>query len=83
MESHARNVEVLDGMKAATSEISVPVTRFAESMRALDIRVGMHNYVGFDGEPVVLVVARESRAAEVERLVDGLMGDDWQADSNA
>lgn len=41
-----RNAEVLAGMRAATSRIAVPVTEFGEALRALDIRIGMHNYEG-------------------------------------
>lgn len=78
-----RNKEVLDGMRSATHMIADPVTSFAETMRSLDIRVGMHNYVGFDGEPVVLVIAREDRAAEIEAAVNAVMDDAWQADSKA
>lgn len=81
MSSRERNDQILDGMSAASERIAPAVTRFAEALQELGIRVGLHNYEGFEGEPVLLVVARGDRATEIERLIDEYMGEDWQADS--
>jgi hypothetical protein len=78
-----RNEEILDEMTRNVLLIEPEVDRFVETMRTLDIRIGMHNYVGFDEEPIVFVVARAERATEIEALVEDLMGDKWEADSAA
>lgn len=77
-----RSKEVIAGMVAATKAIANPVSDFARAMEKLDIRIGVHNYVDDHGDPVLLVVARGDRAAEVEAACDKIVSDGWVADSH-
>lgn len=52
-------------------------------VRRASTEKGYFPYEGFEGEPVLLIVARTERAEQLEKIVDDLLGDDWQADSLA